>query len=365
MLASNDRLTSIARLLKDQGFSQDVIRFAKRPQRLTTSGLYDKQWELFADYCKTKGIEPFAATAGNIADYLHHKFNCGLLPSTIRVHRAAIASVLKHTHLDISNNTVINDMLKRFELEKPRIKRSLPQFDIDLVLRQLLRPPFVDSKGSDYKIPLLTLAHKVAFLLALASGSRASEIHALSRESGRFKSDRTQDGRKTITVHTHPGFLAKNARPSVIPPPLTIPSMAHLVGEKEPERLWCPVRAIELYMARTMNGPYSVEDTRLLRHPQPEMRTTKGHISLWIRSAIREAYAAAGSDPDPVHVRAHEVRAVAHSLVAYDGATLPEILEGGRWRSSGSFFRHYLRDVSSSLESAKAPVVVAGRVIQH
>ena len=363
--ASNDRLTSISRLLQGMGIPQEVIRFAKRPQRLSTAGLYDKQWESFTDHCKANNIEPFEATIGDIASYLLHKFNSGLQPATIRVHRAAIASVLKHTNLDVSGNTIINDMLKRFDLERPRVKRTLPQFDIGLVLNQFLRPPFIDRQGSDLKIPLPMLAYKVSFLLALASGSRASEIHALSRESGRFKSDRTQEGRRTVTIHTHTGFLAKNARPSVIPPPLVIPSMAHLVGSKELERLWCPVRAIEVYMARTPNGAYSVEDTRLLRHPDPTKRTTKGHISLWIRNAITEAYTAAGSDPDSVHVRAHEVRAVAHSLVAYDGATLQEILEGGRWRSSGSFFRHYLRDVSSSLESASGPVVVAGRVIQH
>ena len=85
---------------------------------------------------------------------------------------------------------------------------------------------------------------------------------------------------------------------------------------------------------------------------------------MWIRNTIKEAYSAAGKDTDTVHNRAHEVRAIAHSLVAYDGATIAEVLEGGRWRSSGSFYQHYLRDVATSVENLNAPIVVAGKVLQ-
>ena len=342
----------------------EVVRFANRPQRLSTSGLYDKQWTTFVEYCNMNSLDPFKVSEGQVAKYLLSLFDKGLLPATIRVHRAALSSVLKHTNTNISTSVIINDMLKRFELERPRVKRTLPQFDFDLVLRQLLKPPFIDGKGSDTTIPLPLMAYKLAFLLALATGTRASELHALSRASGRIKFDRSQDGRRILTIHAHPGFLAKNARPSVVQEPFRIPSMNQMVGSNEPERLWCPVRAVEVYLARTPNGPYSVEDTRLFRHPVPTMRTTKGHVSMWIRNTIKEAYAAAGKDTDLVHVRAHEVRAVAHSLVHYDGATIAEVLEGGRWRGSGSFFRHYLRDVAGSVEKLSGPCVVAGKVLQ-
>ena len=362
--ASNDRLTSINRLLTRKGVPQEVIRFANRPQRISTASLYDKQWLSFSSYCAHNKLDPFTMSEGQIAQYLKHLYDKGLLPATIRVHRAALSSVLKHTHIDISNSVIINDMLKRFELERPRVKRVLPQFDINLVLRQLLKPPFVDANGSDMLIPLPLMAYKLAFLLALATGSRASELHALSRASGRFKIDRSQDGRKTLTIHTHPGFLAKNARPTVIQQPFVIPSMKQMVGPREPERLWCPVRAVEAYISRTPDGAFSVEDTRLLRHPISTIRTTKGHVSMWIRNTIKEAYSAAGKDTDTVHNRAHEVRAIAHSLVAYDGATIAEVLEGGRWRSSGSFYQHYLRDVATSVENLNAPIVVAGKVLQ-
>ena len=56
------------------------------------------------------------------------------------------------------------------------------------------------------------------------------------------------------------------------------------------------------------------------------------------------------------------MRAVAHSLAAFSGASLKEVLEGGRWSGQDSFFKHFLRDMSSDLSgpAAKGPVVIGG-----
>ena len=285
------------------------------------------------------------------------------MPSTIKVHRAAITSVLKHLHPRMTESVLLGDLISRIELERPRGTRELPKFDLDLVLRQFLKPPFTDRNGSDADIPLLTMAHKVTFLLALATGARSSEIHALSRAPGRFAIHADNTGKQTMTIHTKPGFLAKNAKPTLVSPPMVIPSLKHLVGRKEPERLLCPVRATQVYIRRTPDGPYPAGDSRVLRHPKPTMSTGKNHVALWIRSAISTAYNAAAEKPDKVHVNAHEVRAVAHSLVAYNGASLEEILRGGRWAASGSFFNHYLRDMSHSTMARTTPIVAGGVII--
>ena len=138
--------------------------------------------------------------------------------------------------------------------------------------------------------------------------------------------------------------------------------MRHMVGRREPERLWCPVRVTQVYISRTPDGPYLAADARILRHPTPTMNTKKSHVALWIRQAISLAYEKAADKPDKVHVNAHEVRAVAHSLVAYNGASLEEILEGGRRSAKGSFFNHYLRDMSRRVRTA--PFVAGGRLLQ-
>ena len=95
-------------------------------------------------------------------------------------------------------------------------------------------------------------------------------------------------------IRTFPGFLAKNDRPDKLPVPIRIPSMYHLVGGAEAERFWCPVRALDIYLARTQGPEYSKEDIRLLRHPNPKVATTKGHVAMWIRRAVSLAYESAG-----------------------------------------------------------------------
>ena len=135
-----------------------------------------------------------------------------------------------------------------------------------------------------------------------------------------------------------------------------------MVGPRDEERLLCPVRATELYVRRTEGPPYKVSDIKLIRHPNPLMKTRKSHIARWIRLAITTAYEAAGEKPE-FDIKAHEVRAVANSLIAYSGATTSEIMKAGRWQSQESFFRHYCRDMSAALGARRSPIVAVGRLL--
>ena len=359
----SDTLTGI---LRHKNVPESVIQYAAVPQRPSTAGLYDKQWEAFSKFCSDRSVHPLNSTEVTVAEYLVSMFENGAQPSTIKVHRAAILSVLTHTSPHMGDSKLIKNCIRRFEIERPRTRRVLPKFDVNLVLWQLLKPPFTNEDGqSDRDIPLDTFVCKVAFLLALACGSRSSELHAFTRAPDSLTRERKEGGGTIMCLRTFPGFLAKNDRPDGIPPPVKIPSMFQLVGAREPERFWCPVRAVDVYLARTQGPEYDTADARLLRHPNPKVTTTKGHVALWIRRAISLAYEHSGSGSEaPHHVNAHEVRAVAHSLAAYNGATIREVLDAARWQGEESFFRHYIRDMSQSLAgpAGQAPIVVAGRI---
>ena len=364
LIANLDRLSCISEILRHKGVPEDVIDLAKRPQRVSTSAVYNKHWEYFVTYCRRIKIDPFKVTEAELASYLLSLHVRGLLPATVKVHKSSILSVLKHILPALSNSVLIADLLRRLELERPRTVKVLPKFDIELVLHQFLKPPFVDNNNSDRGTPLSVFVTKTAFLLALATGSRSSEMHAFIRSTDCFKNSEDGSGSRSLILKTFPGFLVKNQRPDELPVQVTIPSMDHLVGPKDLERLWCPVRAASIYMARTPNGAYSAEDIRLLRHPDPAKKTTKGNVAAWIRQAISTAYERAGDSRDYMHVNAHEVRAVAHSLALYNGATLSEVLQGGNWRSDGSLFKHYLRNMSSATGS-KTVCVAAGKLLRH
>ena len=358
---SKCRLDSIVNILRDQGISEEVTEFAKQPQRDTTTKVYDKQWSFFVKFCQEKDWSPFSITVSQLGEYLLHLFNRGLAHSTINTHKAAISSVLTHLGANLAECTVIRNLMKRIEIERPRQERIIPRYDIALVLKQFMKPPFIDERGSDMDVPLDIFVCKVTFLLALATGARRSELHALSR-THKFNLECKNSGLQTLTLHTQTGFLAKTDRPGASRAPIIIPSMSHMVGQREPERLLCPVLAVTKYLARTPNGQWSSQDERLLRHPNCKRKTTKGNVSMWIRSAVVLTHEAAGQSPAD-GTRPHEVRAIASSLLASAGATMDEVLEGGRWRSKNTFFNHYLREMGDTLQRIGAPVVAAGKVL--
>ena len=64
---------------------------------------------------------------------------------------------------------------------------------------------------------------KTAFLLALATAKRCSEIHALAMDSNHLRFNQS-GGSVSLIVQT--GFLAKNQRPSICLDPIVIPNVA-------------------------------------------------------------------------------------------------------------------------------------------
>ena len=69
------------------------------------------------------------------------------------MYRSAISSVLKFADptVELLSSQVLNNLFTRLKLENHREIRVLPKWDLELVLRSLLRKPFVDDSGSSDK----------------------------------------------------------------------------------------------------------------------------------------------------------------------------------------------------------------------
>jgi len=140
-----------------------------------------------------------------------------------------------------------------------------------------------------------------------------------------------------------------------------IPSLSHMYNRHDVEHFLCPVRAVNIYRAMTPNGPYPAENDLFFRHPTPTVSTKESVIVMWIKQCIHLSYDEAGLDRTAVN--AHEVRAVATSLLNHVGAPLVEICVGGRWTSTNSFFHHYLRTMTGTPAGSTRPVVAAGKLL--
>ena len=97
-----------------------------------------------------------------------------LQPSTIDGYRSAIADKLGNSPINISKDENLTRLLDSFHRDRPKHRKGIPSWNLSLVLHYLTKAPLEPIKEASLK----HLTFKTAFLLALGSGKRRSEIHA-------------------------------------------------------------------------------------------------------------------------------------------------------------------------------------------
>ena len=142
---------------------------------------------------------PSIGNIWNFFWYIFHDLN--RCPSTIEGYRTTIADTFGDSNPHISSNTDIARLISSFYRDKPKHSRSLPKWNLSLVLHKLTQPPFELTEECTLKL----LTGKTVFLLALASGKRCSEIHA-------WTYDRTLSlgNWEQVQLTPSPSIIAKN-----------------------------------------------------------------------------------------------------------------------------------------------------------
>ena len=353
------RLGVIKQSIRDKKFSQNVADFVSRSRRASTQKVYDAKWTIFSNWCHTKKVNPISAPITDIADFLIFLFSekkCQI--STIKGYRSTISNTLKFkTGNRIGSNPVLSELIRSFELQRP-VQRSLtPKWDLSWVLVCLQKPPFEPlDKASKFHVTI-----KTAFLLALATAKRCSEIHALAMDSQHLRFNQS-DGSVSLILKSV--FLAKNQLPSVKPDPIVVPSLARICKWEHTDRLLCPVRALKFYLK--MTSSYRQNRTRLFLPIKGNKDISKDTISRWISYTVKLVYRKLTKrDISFLKIKAHEVRALSSSWAFFDKVPLNDILQAAVWNSSSTFAKFYLRDMSQQAQNLQSlgPIVVAQKVV--
>jgi hypothetical protein len=350
----------VAKHLQATGFSEEVAAIAAAPRRASTNRLYDGRWRIFTSWAEDNGINPFNPTAPQLARFLHYLCTVKELdPQTVKGYRTTLASVLIPLGVsDAINSPVLSQLLKGLEIAKPRQSLVIPAWDLGIVMNALKSAPF-EPLGS---APLKELTYKTVFLLAMASGGRRSELQALMHDD---KYCYFAPLGAHVKLSFNPSFIRKNQRASETNAPLLIPAIP--TGQAQFGHPNCPVRALKYYHRRTRDP--AIRKGRLhmflpLKDVNPGREISSSTISRWICNTIIEAHNS-HSDPLPSGIKAHEVRAVATSLRLFSRTPLNQIIEAGRWHSSCTFSKFYLRDLVSQENSIRSAgkIVAAGQVV--
>lgn len=255
--------------------------------------------------------------------------------------------------MNLSKDPVIQEVIRACSQKAHKQRHMVPPWNVDVVLHHLVSMPFEPLEQSSIRL----LTQKTLFLVALATAKRVSELQALSsnvayRDNSMFLSYLPEFVAKTETA-TNPG-----------PREFKLASLSEVVGRDDEERRLCPVRALKWYLHRTKSQ--SRPRQLFLSVKDPSRPLSKAAISFFLKQLIRSAHENFPEHLGPtLRVKAHDVRAVATSLLWGRNKALSDVMAVAGWRTQSVFANHYLKSVhriQGGLFSL-GPVVAAGSVI--
>ena len=353
--------------LKLLGFSDNVINRIGKSRATSTRKHYKSQWDLFVTWATEQKLNPLDASLPLLTSFMDYLFRVrNVSVRTILNYKSAIAFYWKsEVGYDVpENDTVVSDLIRSFKRDRPFPTKHVVEWDVHLVLNFFRSGRFKQwDLLSDRDLTL-----KTVFLLALATGKRRGELHALAKDV-RWLSGAV----RAVEISPVPEFLSKthvktNGLGALRP--LTVSSLDGAVeSEDNEERLLCPVRTLEAYLSRS-DQYRSPEQKRLfISYRRGTVKDiSRQTISVYIKEAVVLAY----SDPSqkdtksPVHVKPHSVRHVATSLSALRNFSLDDVLKAGAWSSPNVFLKHYVQNFSTDALSKLSRLggfVAAGAVI--
>ena len=335
-------LESERRHLIEEGFSREVVDTIQGDIRQSTKEVYSRRWSVFANWCAERSVDPCTASISQICAFLQNQFNKGVAYGSLAVFRSAISKFHKGLNgKPVGQNMQICRFLKGAFNAKPPVKSLLPSWDLAVVLEGLRKPPFAPSKS----ISMKCLTWKTAFLIAITSGRRCSEMQALGRKSPyiRFEAG-------GVRLRTVPGFLPKTATPIHLGQDIVVPEYS----EKE----LCPRRTIKIYIKRTTEVVSNSENHLFVTFGGQEKgrQVSKRTISGWLVKVIKETHDSQGKLVG--NVRAHSTRAMTASWAMFNRASFIDVLKAADWRTGSTFARHYKLDLWRNREGLVGKAVL-------
>ena len=214
------------------------------------------------------------------------------------------------------------------------------KWDLSWVLTCLQKAPYEPLQ----KASKLHVTIKTAFLLALTTAKRCSEIHALAMDANHLRFNQS-DG--SVSLITQTGFLAKNQLPSISPDPIVIPSLTQTCKREQSDRLLCSIRASKFYLK--MTSSYRQNRTGFFLPIKGNQDISKALVSGWVFYTIKLAYRKpTNRDISFLKIKA---RALSSSWAYFEKVSLNEILKSAIWNQTSMFDKFYLRDLSTNSRS--------------
>lgn len=286
-------------------------------------------------------------------------------PLTIQTRLSSLKSLLfMSVGMDYVSHPVVTDMikgLKRIHYENNPRGAIVPEWQLAYVLDSLRHAPYEPAH-------LATLEHwskKTLFLLALASGRRVSEIHALSFERCQFE---ILNDNKEVRLRPDVHFRSKTQPVAEMATDIIIPALTRIVTDQI-ERALCPVRALLYYKEKTKDVRRG-QTNMFVCHAKGKNSTAANARTLarWFKEVVYLAYhkytgTSEGKNSMKVHI--HQARSLASSILFAKGASMAQVMQAAYWKSHNTFTSYYLMNLTSQMDglSKMGKIVTAQKVV--
>ena len=350
--------------MRQMGFSEKVICRLDKARASSTRKHYKSQWDLFESWAVKNGLNPLDAGLPLLTQFLEYLFTVrkvGL--RTIKNYRSAIAHYWKSSvGYEIPEaDPVLKDLFRGFAREKPIPRKLVVDWDVCLVLQFLKSDKFENwDQVSDRWLTL-----KTTFLLALATGRRRSELHALTRNVSWVNGESRE-----VQLSIHPDFVGKTHLTSKGPGSFRSVSVKALQEADGQDLLLCPVRTLEAYLDRSKHYRSPDQHKLIIPYRRGSVKDlSKQTLSNYIKETVVLAYQEQNPDSEYVRslkIKPHSIRHVATSLNALRAVDMDDVLQAGTWASPNVFLKHYVQYFSTdhlSQLSRLGGFVAAGSVI--
>ena len=318
-----------------------------RAHRFSTSRQYQSVWEKFLSYISMRRLSAQDMSVGLVCDFLcYHAITLGRAYRTLSGYRSALRHpLLFGFQLDI--NTEASDLFLRgiFNYAPPAKAKSMPAWSLNMLLTALLEPPFEPLES----VSFFRLTQKTLCLLLLASGRRIGDICSLSRSSRSTRSG------TALVLYWIRGYLPKTHSPDF---QAGSPSIRRMTSVVSKDRLLCPVRAYEIYVARSVDVlddvPLSRRHHRLWHHPRTLLPLSKGTLSRWFVDLVVESRHL-NALVEPVSIGPHQMRKFAASYSSMVGQDEEEVVRVMGFSSNRILRKNYVAQVPPLLVPCVLP----------
>ncbi|XP_068113785.1 uncharacterized protein [Hyperolius riggenbachi] len=326
-------------ILKSKGFSDKLSETLIQSRKKVTRQIYQKTWKIYCEWCTRK--EKDSRLSASALEFLQDGFQMGLSSSTLKVQTAALSVYLERR---LAQEEFFLRFFQGIKRLRPVVISKVPPWDLNVVLQSLCEHPFEPLD----QIPDKFLTLKTAFLLAITTARRVSELQALS-----IKPPYCTISEDRITLRPDFAFLPKVTSKFHRSQEIFLPSFCDKPTNEKERKLHCldVRRCILHYLERTASWRRSDALLVLFAGKFKGRQASKTSIARWIRQTITAAYQTQGR-PLPTSIKAHSTRSVSTSWAERAGASIEQICRAATWSSQNTFVKHYRLNLLANTELA-------------